>query len=127
MKFIKQISEYHCVPAVLQGLLYDECPFTQEEIGFMIDTTEEGTYVENVHHFLLLMGYKLRVARPDLYVMLEPCAIVDYIDSSGDDHWGILKLLTKRFAIVYDPYTDTRTFINRKKINKLYRLEKLGV
>lgn len=114
MKFEKQIDDAHCIPACLKMILGDDCPFTQEEIGFMCKTTRNGTYVEDTVSFLEMMGYRLIK-----YKNLQGPLIYDIFDGK-DDHWLVLY---KGFA--YDPYNGIMRCSYIEPVNEVYVLERI--
>lgn len=122
IEFEKQITDYHCVPAVLRMLVPGAKVFTQEEIGYMVNTTEKGTDVNDVRPFLKMMGYRLCKA----YVKwMAEGIIIDYKHKDGDDHWGIIVMGGIDSHIVYDPYKGHMTGVKTNRVNNYYKLEEL--
>lgn len=121
MKFEKQIDDAHCIPACLKMILGDDCPFTQEEIGFMCKTTRNGTYVEDTVPFLEMLGYKLVEYKKAKTI--PRVRIMDGFDGE-DDHWSLIMNVKQGYAI-FNPYCGFKLNVFPEKIYEIYVLERI--
>lgn len=122
LKYEPQVSDSHCVPACLSMLL-PQLTLTQEEIGDMVNTDKDGTYIEDVQQFLEMFGYKLS----GLFNVGQYPRIIDYVDFDGEDHWII-----DTETLILDPYLGRVERVNfyhhfHASINDRYVLEELYV
>lgn len=122
INFEKQTSDHHCVPAVLRALVPGADIFTQEEIGYMVNTNVEGTLVKDTRPFLRMMGYRLKKTTPK---WMEGGIIVDYKHDDGDDHWAIVSLGGYSNHLVFDPFTGYHTAIDAKRAYAYYKLDEI--
>ena len=123
MIFEKQITDYHCVPACLRMLIPEAAElFTQEEIGYMINTNKDGTYIPDTKYFLKLFGYKLKKCSR------KESQIIDYTDEDNEHHWSIVfKPFYSNWLCLYEPFDAKMVYIYEPyfEIHDFYKLEKI--